>query len=124
MPHSYAIAIFRARDYKAASIPVFPVIKGVSTTKRHIVVYIVAFTGATLMLGVLGYVGKVYMLAAFLGGVYWFRLGLAGWTVSNDIKWARKVFFTSIALITVLSVAMSVDFHRPLPSQSLVLQGP
>lgn len=123
MPHSYAIAIFRARDYKAASIPVFPVMKGISTAKRHIVAYIVAFTGATLMLGVLGYVGKVYMLAALIGGVYWFCLGLAGWTASNDIKWARKIFFTSIALITVLSVAMSVDFHRPLPAQSLVFQG-
>ncbi len=40
MPHSYAIAIFRFKDYRAANIPVLPVVKGISVAKNHITVYI------------------------------------------------------------------------------------
>lgn len=40
MPHSYAIAIFRFKDYQAANIPVLPVVKGISVAKNHITVYI------------------------------------------------------------------------------------
>lgn len=50
MPHSYAIAIFRFKDYQAANIPVLPVVKGISVAKNHITLYIIAFAVATLML--------------------------------------------------------------------------
>ena len=125
MPHSYAIAIFRAQDYRAASIPVLPVVRGFAAAKRQMVLYIASFTSVTLMLGVLGYAGKVYMLAALLAGLYWFRLGLAGRTAGNEARWARKVFLASIAVVTVLSVAMSVDaYPRPVPLRlALLTQG-
>ncbi|CAL5245357.1 hypothetical protein PASLES2_20830 [Pseudomonas aeruginosa] len=48
MPHSYAIAIFRLKDYEAAGIPVLPVARGIAVTKIHIVLYILAFMAATL----------------------------------------------------------------------------
>ena len=59
MPHSYAIAIFRFKDYQAANIPVLPVIKGISVAKRHIILYILAFMVATLMLTLVGYAGGI-----------------------------------------------------------------
>jgi len=36
MPHSYAIAIFRYRDYTAAAIPVLPVKRGMQAAKKHV----------------------------------------------------------------------------------------
>ncbi len=43
MPHFYAIAIFRMKDYRAAAIPVLPIVKGMKTTKVHMLLYILVF---------------------------------------------------------------------------------
>ncbi|CNU21172.1 protoheme IX farnesyltransferase [Salmonella enterica subsp. enterica serovar Bovismorbificans] len=98
MPHSYAIAIFRFKDYQAANIPVLPVVKGISVAKNHITLYIIAFAVATLMLTLGGY---------------------AGYKVEDDKVWARKLFGFSIIAITALSIMMSVDFMVP-NSQNLL----
>jgi protoheme IX farnesyltransferase len=57
MPHFYAIAMFRLKDYKAAGIPVLPAKQGIATTKLHILVYIFWFVVATMLLFFDGYVG-------------------------------------------------------------------
>ncbi|STT01764.1 protoheme IX farnesyltransferase [Klebsiella pneumoniae] len=71
MPHSYAIAIFRFKDYQAANIPVLPVVKGISVAKNHITLYIVAFAVATLMLSLGGYAGYKYLVVAAAVSVWW-----------------------------------------------------
>lgn len=110
MPHSYAIAIFRFNDYRAASIPVLPVARGISVTKRHILYYIVAFVLATLMLTLGGYAGLSYMAVAAAMGMYWLYMAWTGYKAKDDRVWARRVFVFSIFTITALSVMMSVDF--------------
>jgi protoheme IX farnesyltransferase len=113
MPHSYAIAIFRLNDYRAASIPVLPVKKGIPVTKRHITFYILAFLAATLALTIGGYAGYKYLVVAAAMGVYWLRMALMGYKTTDDNAWARKLFVFSIVTITALSVMMSVDFNVP-----------
>ena len=110
MPHSYAIAIFRLNDYRAASIPVLPVERGIPVAKRHIVYYILAFVLATLMLTLGGYAGLSYMAVAAAMGMYWLYMAWTGYKASDDRVWARKLFVFSIFTITALSVMMSVDF--------------
>lgn len=113
MPHSYAIAIFRSSDYSAAAIPVFPLIKGTPAAKRHIIGYILAFFGTTLLLVPLGYAGTIYLLAALASGVCWLWIGLRGLETQDDVRWARQLFFASIAVVTMLSIAMSIDRFSP-----------
>lgn len=113
MPHSYAIAIFRLKDYTAAAIPVLPVKKGILATKKHIVLYIVAFIIATIMLTLSGYTGNHYLVVAGVISIYWLGLALAGYKTNNDQRWARKLFMFSIITITALSVMMSIDFQEP-----------
>ncbi|NLS43208.1 protoheme IX farnesyltransferase [BEV proteobacterium] len=115
MPHSYAIAIFRFKDYQAANIPVLPVVKGISVAKNHITLYIVAFMVATLMLTLGGYAGYKYLVVATSVSIWWLGMALAGYKKPNNDKvWARKLFVFSIVAITSLSVMMSVDSMTPM----------
>lgn len=107
MPHSYAIAICRAADYRAAAIPVLPLVRGHATAKRHTIVYMLAFTAAALALGALG-AGRIYTLSALLSCLCWLGLGFAGLAAPDDVRWARQAFLASIAVITVLCTAMAL----------------
>ncbi|MCK2044446.1 heme o synthase [Chromohalobacter sp. TMW 2.2299] len=111
MPHSYAIAIFRYQDYRAASIPVLPVTRGVRAAKHHIFWYILAFLGATLMLTLGGYAGYGYFAVAAAMGLYWLVMAFRGYRTGDDRVWAKKVFIFSIFTITALSIMMSIDFQ-------------
>ncbi|MBA1273063.1 heme o synthase [Stutzerimonas azotifigens] len=112
VPHSYAIAIFRYKDYLAASIPVLPVERGIAVAKRHILLYILAFLLATLMLALWGYAGISYLVVAAAMGSYWLYLAWTGYQAVDDRLWARKLFFFSIYIITALSLMMAVDVQR------------
>lgn len=122
MPHSYAIAIFRFHDYQRANIPVLPVIKGISVTKNHIILYILAFMVATLMLTLSGYAGYKYLAVSSAVSIWWLGMALSGYKTANDVIWARKLFFFSIIAITSLSVMMSVDFNVSSEDMLLVYQ--
>ncbi|MDN6228741.1 MAG: heme o synthase [Enterobacterales bacterium] len=122
MPHSYAIAIFRFKDYQAANIPVLPVVKGISVAKNHITLYIVAFMVATLMLSLGGYAGYKYLVVAAAVSVWWLGMALSGYKKAVDDRvWARKLFVFSIVTITCLSVMMSVDFQSPATESLLTM---
>ncbi|MBB3229230.1 heme o synthase [Halomonas stenophila] len=113
MPHSYAIAIFRLKDYRAASIPVLPVVKGIHTAKHYILGYILAFVAASLALSVAGYAGPGYFAVALGMGGYWLYLALQGYRADDEERWARRVFGFSILTITALSLMMSLDASLP-----------
>lgn len=120
MPHSYAIAIFRFKDYQAANIPVLPVVKGISVAKHHITLYILAFMIATLMLSLGGYAGYKYLVVAAAVSVWWLGMALSGYKRPNDDRaWAKKLFLFSIVAITSLSVMMSVDSMTPMQDSLL-----
>ena len=41
-PHFYALAMRRVEEYRAAGIPMLPVVKGFKTTKKHILIWVAA----------------------------------------------------------------------------------
>lgn len=121
MPHSYAIAIYRYQDYKAASIPVLPLEKGLAAAKNHIVFYIVGFIGATMMLTFSGYVGYSYLTVAAIVGFGWLAMAFSGYNTVDNHLWARKLFIFSIIAITLLSIMMSVDYSHASVTEVLPL---
>ncbi len=106
MPHFYAIAIYRLKDFNMAATPVLPAKKTLLYTKITMLAFIGLFVLASLTPTIFGYTGSIYFASAFCLGLIWFFLGLEGLRTKNDIKWARKMFIYSLINITLLSIMM------------------
>lgn len=103
MPHFFAISIYRLRDYKAASIPVFPLQKGILATKIWMFVYTVAFAVFAFSLFFFKYTGIFYLVVLGLLTPAWILLSFLGFFTKNDGIWARQMFGFSLLIITVFS---------------------
>lgn len=113
MPHFYAIAMYRVKDYKAAGIPVLPIKKGSFITKIQVLLYICAFIIAAQLLALLGYTSYTYFIVATVLGFFWLWLGVNGFKTTDDKRWGRKMFFVSLVVITALSIMISLDAWLP-----------
>lgn len=113
MPHFFAIAIFRFKDYSAAGLPVLPVKKGMKTTKIYILLYIIAYILAVPLLTFFGYTGYTYFIVMTLLGLLWLWKGVKGFGVDNDAAWARKMFGFSLIVLLGFSLTLSVDIWLP-----------
>lgn len=116
MAHFYAIAMFRAKDYKAAGIPVLPVVKGMRAAKIQIVIYIILFCITTLLLPVLGYGSYTYAILMTIVGLVWLKSAIIGFTTTSDkedILWSRKVF--KFSLLTLLGFSILLSLINVLP---------
>lgn len=109
MPHFYAIAIYRAKEYAAAKLPVLPLVKGVSVAKRYMLAYVIGFIIVTSLFTVLGYTGYVYQAVILLVGLYWLQLSIKGFRVKDNDRWARSMLKTAILAVVAFSVMISVD---------------
>lgn len=99
MPHFYAIAIRRRKDYKIANIPMLPVVKGIRRTYIQTNVYLIlliltSFLFNSLSLGL--------TLVALLLSTIWLGLSIYGYHKMDSIKWAKAMFIYSLIHMTIL----------------------
>ena len=113
MPHFFAIAIYRLKDYKTAGLPVLPIKKGIEPTKIQIMLYVAGFLAATCALTAFGYTGYTYLAVMLLLGAYWLWRSIQGATTSDNTRWARNMFLLSLIVITVFSLMLSVNSLLP-----------
>jgi protoheme IX farnesyltransferase len=106
MPHFYAIALYRQKEYAAASIPVFPLVKGSRATKIHMMFYMAGFLVTSFLFTFLGYTGVLWLTVIAALGFIWVWMGLKGFTSTNEKKWARKMFLFSLVVVMGLSIAV------------------
>ena len=109
MPHFYAIAIFRRKEYEAAHIPVWSVVRGVASTKRQMVVYIALFAILTLLLSLFGYTGGVFAVVMTILSLTWLFMLRRGIHTHNSSKWARGMFGYSLKVLLVFCVMLSIE---------------
>jgi heme o synthase len=113
IPHFYAISMFRRDDYAKAGLPVWAVRFGLKRTKFHILVSAVLFTLTVPLLTFYGYAGVLYGVTASLLALYWVWVGMANYRKLDDIKWARKMFGTSLLVLLVMILLISVGGYLP-----------
>ncbi len=104
-PHFYALAMRRAEEYRKASIPMLPVVKGFKRTKRSIVAWIVCLLPLPFLLAELGI---AFLILATILNVGWLALGVYARKFQDDIKWAKAMFVYSLQYLTVLFVSMVI----------------
>lgn len=110
LPHAYAIAIFRDKDYLKANIPVLPLKVSFQTTRIHMIVTILAFAVIASLLTILGYTGWIYLTALLILSSMWLKVALQKVkpSAAEKGKWARQIFVYSVIIITVLSFCMAI----------------
>ncbi|WPZ19388.1 heme o synthase [Geobacillus subterraneus] len=104
-PHFLALAMKRCEEYRAAGIPMLPVVHGFAMTKRQIIVWVACLLPLPFYLFPLG---VPFLAVATLLNVGWLLLGLRGLKMKDDIKWAKWMFVYSLNYLTILFVAMVI----------------
>ncbi|GAK13310.1 heme o synthase [Geomicrobium sp. JCM 19039] len=99
MPHFYAIAIRKHDEYKAAKVPMLPVVKGLRRTYVQTNVYLVALIFASFLFMPLS-LGIV--LVALILGVGWLLLSMIGYRRMDPQKWAKSMFIYSLNHMSIL----------------------
>lgn len=109
MPHFYAIALFRQKDYAAANLPVLPVVKGVRITKAHIFAYIIGFGLVSSLLYVYDYVSVLYLIVVSALTIIWIYYWFKDIKSSNVVAWARRLFGVSLIVLLGTCVVIGID---------------
>ncbi len=109
MPHFFSIALLYRDDYAKANIPVLPVVKGNRRTKIHMVLYIAAFTIASLLLSYFHYTGYLYLYIALGLCLGWLTLSIKGFWSINDEVFGKTMFRYSLFLITIFCFLIPID---------------
>jgi heme o synthase len=104
-PHFYALAMRRVEEYRSAGIPMLPVIKGFKTTKNHINLWILCLLPLPFLLTSLG---NTFVILASVLNIGWLAIGLYGYRIKDDIKWAKLMFVYSLQYLTIMFVAMVI----------------
>lgn len=104
-PHFYALAMKRTEEYRAANIPMLPVVKGFKRTKVSILLWILLLFPLPFLLMELGVIFVVLATALNLG---WLYFSIKGFRVKDDIKWATGMFIYSLNYMTILFVAIII----------------
>ncbi|CAG1015401.1 heme o synthase [Burkholderiaceae bacterium] len=109
-PHFWALALYRAEDYRRSGLPMLPVTHGNEFTRLHVLLYTLVLFAGTLLPFVSGMSGVIYLAAAVLLGGAFTGYAWKLWRAYSDAL-ARKTFLFSIIYLSLLFAALLVDHY-------------
>lgn len=105
MPHTFAIAIKKFDEYKAAGVAMLPVVRGIKNTKWQNLLYICCLVPLPFYLGSLG---ATFVTIATILNVVWLAVSVWGFYVEDTGKWANINFIYSVNYVTIVFFLMVV----------------
>ena len=109
-PHFWALALYRAEDYRKSGLPMLPITHGSEFTRLHVLLYTLVLFAGTLLPFIFGMSGLIYLVAAvLLSGVF----VVYAWKLWREYSeaLARKTFRYSIVYLSLLFAALLVDHY-------------
>ncbi len=112
-PHFWSLALYRAKEYAKAALPMLPVTHGSAYTRLQITLYTIALFAVTLMPFAIRMSGWIYLCAAVGLGVVFIGHAIALMRRYSD-GLARRTFRYSIFYLAALFSALLIDHYQRL----------
>lgn len=109
-PHFWALALYRAEDYRRAGLPMLPITHGPEFTRLQVLLYTLVLFAATLLPFVHGMSGWIYFASALVLGGWFIVLAWRLWRGYSDAL-ARRTFRFSIWHLSLLFAAFLLDHY-------------
>lgn len=107
-PHFWALALYRAEEYRLSGLPMLPVTHGSEFTRLQVLLYTLVLFAATLLPFLYGMSGWLYLICATLLGLGFIGYAWRLWRHYSDAL-ARATFRYSIWHLSLLFAAMLLD---------------
>ncbi len=109
-PHFWALALYRAEDYRTAGLPMLPITHGSEFTRLQVLLYTFVLFAATLLPFAFGMSGWLYLAAALVLGLWFIAYAWRLWRHYSDAL-ARRTFRFSIWHLSLLFAALLADHY-------------
>ena len=108
-PHFWPLAIDRLDEYKKEGVPMMPIAKGVSRTKKEMVVYAILLLAASLAPFFYGLTGYFYLISTTILNLYFIYLCIA-YLNDRENELSMKIFNFSVKYMFLFFLATYIDF--------------
>jgi protoheme IX farnesyltransferase len=106
-PHFWALALVNKSDYRAANIPMLPIIYGDRTTRKNIFIYSLLLMPCAYLPWILNYSGNFYMIVVTLLSIEFIRRSI--YVIKENKDSERGLFVYSIFYLSILFASICFD---------------
>jgi protoheme IX farnesyltransferase len=106
-PHFWALALVNKSDYRAAKIPMLPIIYGDITTRKNIFIYSLLLMPCAYLPWILNYSGNFYMIVVTFLNIEFIRRSINVLKENKDSE--RGLFVYSIFYLSILFASICFD---------------
>lgn len=108
LAHFYGIALYRKKEYQAAGLPVWPIVKGDWNAQLQAIGSIGIFSLLAISLFILGYSGYIYLIVMLIASLAWLWYSVVLTSKLNASAWGKKIFISSLAIMLIFCLSIAL----------------